>query len=137
MIRLLLLSIILLFVTSCAYNPYETRGQRTVKGVLLGAGAGGVIGHQKGKGLEGALIGGVIGGILGSLSYDERPKEHYQHNHNQQQDTILIRKRKVIVVEEEVPLHRETNTYYYDEHGNKIYVDKRGHRRRTYNPVTE
>ena len=43
MIRLLLLSIILLFVTSCAYNPYETRGQRTVKGVLLGAGAGGVV----------------------------------------------------------------------------------------------
>ena len=47
----------------------ESMGANTKKGAgiggLLGAVAGGVIGHQSGHGVEGALIGGTVGAIGG------------------------------------------------------------------------
>ena len=39
-------------------------------GSVLGAGAGAIIGHQKGKAGEGAAIGAVGGGLLGALAGD-------------------------------------------------------------------
>jgi len=43
---------------------------------LGGVAAGGVIGHQSGRALEGGLIGGVIGGLLErNRMYDDRPIE--------------------------------------------------------------
>lgn len=47
-------------------GPNETAGG--VAGALLGAAAGGIIGHQSGSGLEGAAIGGVLGSVLGSAA---------------------------------------------------------------------
>lgn len=39
----------------------------TVAGALIGAGAGGIIGNQRHRGLEGAAIGGVLGALAGSM----------------------------------------------------------------------
>jgi uncharacterized protein YcfJ len=39
----------------------------TATGALLGAAAGGIIGHQSGRGLEGAAIGAAGGGAAGAL----------------------------------------------------------------------
>ena len=50
----------------CAEN--KTRiGEGTGIGGLLGAAAGGIIGHQSGHGWEGALIGGAAGAAGGAL----------------------------------------------------------------------
>ena len=57
-----------LLLSSCVApyygGPNEAAG--SVAGTLLGAAAGGIIGHQSGYGLEGAAIGGVLGSMLGS-----------------------------------------------------------------------
>ena len=53
--------------------------QGAVKGGLLGAAAGGIIGHQSGRGLEGAAIGAgagaVGGGLLGSAQDEKADRE--------------------------------------------------------------
>jgi uncharacterized protein YcfJ len=51
--------------TSCASGPYAKQG--AVVGGLGGAAAGGIIGHQSGRGLEGAAIGGALGALGGAL----------------------------------------------------------------------
>ncbi len=54
-------------------GPNTQRGAAT--GALIGAAAGGVIGHQSGRGLEGALIGGAAGGGAGALYGNARDQE--------------------------------------------------------------
>ncbi|MDD3375477.1 MAG: glycine zipper domain-containing protein [Candidatus Omnitrophica bacterium] len=62
-----------LFLAVCIFVTIlvgcESVGENTKKGAgmggLLGAVAGGVIGHQSGHGVEGALIGGAVGAIGG------------------------------------------------------------------------
>jgi uncharacterized membrane protein YebE (DUF533 family) len=54
-----------LSLTSCASGPYAKQG--AVVGGLGGAAAGGIIGHQSGRGLEGAAIGGALGALGGAL----------------------------------------------------------------------
>jgi hypothetical protein len=45
-------------------DPIETGDERgEVSGALIGAAAGGIIGHQSGSALEGAAIGAAAGGI--------------------------------------------------------------------------
>jgi len=44
----------------------DANNSRMVEGGVVGATVGGIIGHQKGKTLEGIAIGGVIGAITGS-----------------------------------------------------------------------
>ncbi|HIG84109.1 MAG TPA: glycine zipper 2TM domain-containing protein [Verrucomicrobia bacterium] len=58
-------SIILLsiFTSSCA---------------LVGATTGAIIGHQSGKGLEGAAIGAVLGTVTGALLEDGKEKSRYK-----------------------------------------------------------
>ena len=59
----------------CATGQTTHTKEKAVVGGLLGAAAGGVIGHQSGRGLEGAAVGAaagsVAGGALGSAQ-DER-----------------------------------------------------------------
>lgn len=59
----------------CATGQSVHTKEKAVMGGLLGAAAGGVIGHQSGRGLEGAAIGAaagsVAGGVVGSAQ-DER-----------------------------------------------------------------
>lgn len=44
----------------------------SVGGALLGAAAGGIIGHQSGRGLEGAAIGGLLGALAGGSLQNSR-----------------------------------------------------------------
>ena len=51
-------------------NPYAPGASNiqkdTTTGAILGTVAGGIIGHQSGRGIEGALLGGGVGAIAGS-----------------------------------------------------------------------
>jgi uncharacterized protein YcfJ len=55
---------VLLVLASCAAGPNTQTG--AVIGALGGAAAGGIIGHQSGRGLEGAAIGGGLGALGGA-----------------------------------------------------------------------
>lgn len=65
-----------MLLSACANQQSSVRTkQGAVAGAAVGAAAGGIIGHQKGRGLEGAAIGGAVGAaggaVLGSAE-DER-----------------------------------------------------------------
>ncbi len=64
--RLIILTILLLFITSCAtMGEKETTG--TAVGVVVGVVAGAIIGNNTGLGTEaGAVAGGIIGGAVGN-----------------------------------------------------------------------
>lgn len=56
----------LIIACGCASSgPKQKTG--AVYGGLLGAAAGGIIGHQSGRGLEGAAIGGALGAVGGAM----------------------------------------------------------------------
>lgn len=62
-------ALFLCFILVCA--GCESMGEKTKGGALIGgivgAGAGGIIGHQSGHGLGGAAIGAAVGAISGGL----------------------------------------------------------------------
>ena len=66
-----------LALSNCAgpAGPNTQRGAAT--GALIGAAAGGIIGHQSGRGLEGAAIGAAGGGTAGALYGNARDQEQY------------------------------------------------------------
>ena len=60
-------------LVSCG-GPNSQTG--AVIGALGGAAAGGIIGHQSGRGLEGAAIGGALGGVGGAVVGDAQDKRN-------------------------------------------------------------
>jgi outer membrane lipoprotein SlyB len=71
----------LIFVGCESMGPKTKTG--AVVGGLIGATAGGIIGHQGGRGLEGAGIGGAVGAVTGGLvgsSMDQTDKQALQTN---------------------------------------------------------
>lgn len=54
-------------------------------GAVIGAGLGGIIGHQSGSGLEGAAIGAAVGTIGGGLVGQQKDKEMSSQQANQMQ----------------------------------------------------
>lgn len=67
-------------VASCG-GPNSQTG--AVIGALGGAAAGGIIGHQSGRGLEGAAIGGALGGVGGAVvgdAQDQRNADYYRRD---------------------------------------------------------
>lgn len=62
-----------LMLASCG-GPNSQTG--AVIGGLGGAAAGGIIGHQSGRGLEGAAIGGALGAVGGALVGDAQDKRN-------------------------------------------------------------
>ena len=66
-----------LALSNCAApaGPNTQRGARPA--ALLGAAAGGIIGHQSGRALEGAAIGAAAGGTAGGLYGNARDQEQY------------------------------------------------------------
>lgn len=70
-------------ISSCASGPNAQTG--TVLGALGGAAAGGIIGHQSGRGLEGAAIGAGLGGIGGNMIGNAQDQRNYQNYQYQQQ----------------------------------------------------
>jgi hypothetical protein len=86
-------------LSSCVVDPYNTGyacgpdagystgygprppAERTVTGALLGAAAGGIIGNQSGRGLEGAALGGLLGAFAGgALQNARQPRYHAVHD---------------------------------------------------------
>lgn len=59
--------------TSCQPQNYAQANAGT--GSVIGAALGGIIGHQSGKGLEGAAIGGAVGGAGGYMIGNEKDKK--------------------------------------------------------------
>jgi uncharacterized protein YcfJ len=59
-------------LSNCAQPTGPNTQRGAVTGGLLGAAAGGVIGHQSGRTLEGAAIGGAVGAGAGALHGNAR-----------------------------------------------------------------
>jgi len=59
--------VMVLLMGSCLFYGCTTTQKGAGLGTLIGAGAGAVIGHQSGRGAEGALIGGAAGAAGGAL----------------------------------------------------------------------
>lgn len=65
-------------LVSCSTGPNAQTG--TVIGALGGAAAGGIIGNQSGRGLEGAAIGAGLGALGGNMiggAQDQRNAQRY------------------------------------------------------------
>jgi len=60
------------------YGAYAPPAEGTVGGALLGAAAGGIIGHQRGRGLEGAALGGLLGALAGGTLQNSRQSYYHQ-----------------------------------------------------------
>lgn len=94
---------LMLFGTGCE-NRKTRAAEGAVVGSVLGAAAGGIIGHQSGSGAEGAGIGAAVGAISGAIigSQIERPQsqttsEAQPANPNQltQQEIVNLTKQGV------------------------------------------
>jgi 5'-3' exoribonuclease 2 len=64
-------------LTSCSNSPRARTG--TVIGALGGAGVGGIIGSQSGRGLEGAAVGAGLGALGGNLIGGSQDRENYDN----------------------------------------------------------
>lgn len=69
-----LLLILVLFSTGCASMGEKTKTGAVIGG-LVGAAAGGIIGHQDGRGVGGALIGGAVGAVGGGMIGNQMDKK--------------------------------------------------------------
>jgi 5'-3' exoribonuclease 2 len=67
----------ILSLANCAAPAGPNTQRGTATGALLGAAAGGIIGHQSGRALEGAAIGAAGGGTAGALYGNARDQEQY------------------------------------------------------------
>lgn len=75
-------------LVSCATGPNAQTG--AVIGALGGAAAGGIIGNQSGRGLEGAAIGAGLGALGGNAignAQDQRNAQYYNNNQYQRRPT--------------------------------------------------
>lgn len=71
-----LLAALTVGLASCSSGPNAQTG--TVLGALGGAAAGGIIGHQSGRGLEGAAIGAGLGGLGGNMIGGAQDQRNYE-----------------------------------------------------------
>ncbi len=76
--KLLLTALLTSTLVSCATGPNAQTG--TVVGGLGGAAVGGIIGHQSGRGLEGALIGGGAGALAGNAIGNAQDQRNYDNS---------------------------------------------------------
>ncbi len=80
--------------TSCTSGPNARTG--TAIGALGGAAAGGIIGNQSGRGLEGAAIGAGLGALGGNViggAQDERNARYYNRGYDRGYDRRYDRRR--------------------------------------------
>ena len=66
-VHLFIVGVFVFIVAGCAENRTRVAEGAGVGG-LLGATAGGIIGHQTGQGVNGALIGGALGAGAGAAT---------------------------------------------------------------------
>jgi len=80
---LIIVSALCAFSLSNCAEPAGPNTQRgAVTGGLLGAAAGGIIGHQSGRALEGAAIGGAAGAGAGAM-YGNAQDQEQRRRYNQ------------------------------------------------------
>ena len=80
-INLIVVSGLCAFGLSNCAEPTGPNTQRgAVTGGLIGAAAGGIIGHQSGRGLEGAALGGAAGAGAGALYGNAQDQEQRRRN---------------------------------------------------------
>lgn len=72
-------------LVSCATGPNAQTG--TVIGALGGAAAGGIIGNQSGRGLEGAAIGAGLGALGGNAIGNAQDQRNAQYRYEQGYDS--------------------------------------------------
>ncbi|MFA5005474.1 MAG: glycine zipper 2TM domain-containing protein [Candidatus Omnitrophota bacterium] len=94
--RLSLLLVVLTFilaVSGCQSNKTRVAEGAGVGGVV-GALAGGIIGHQTGSGVEGALIGGALGAGTGALvgSQINKPEQNTASTAVSAQNQVTVQK---------------------------------------------
>lgn len=70
-----------LAITGCQSMGEKTKSGALVGGII-GAGAGGIIGHQTGHGGEGAAIGAAVGALSGGLIGNQMDKKAKETNPN-------------------------------------------------------
>lgn len=74
-------------LVSCTNGPNARTG--TVLGALGGAAVGGIIGNQRGRGLEGAAIGAGLGALGGNViggAQDDRNSRYYDSRYDDRYD---------------------------------------------------
>ena len=64
-------------LSNCSAPAGPNTQQGAVTGGLLGAAAGGIIGHQSGRGLEGAALGAAAGGTAGAVYGNQKDRRYY------------------------------------------------------------
>lgn len=131
----LILAMLAMF-TSCQTSGRHngTVGPATKWGAVIGAGLGGVVGHNKGgKTAEGVGIGAGVGGGFGYVidlvtgNVPEPQPRPVVYTEVPRQDTIIIKKKKTIIVDVEVPVINEHKRFYWDN-GRKVYIDVNGNK---------
>ncbi len=70
-------AIVAISLSNCAAPAGPNTQRGAVTGGLGGAALGGIIGHQSGRGLEGAAIGAAAGAAAGGLYGNARDQEQY------------------------------------------------------------
>lgn len=70
-----------LALCGCQSTSDITPGTGAVGGGVAGAAAGGIIGHQRHRGLEGAAIGGAIGALSGTIIGLDRQEQARNPGH--------------------------------------------------------
>ncbi|TKB09350.1 hypothetical protein [Desulforhopalus sp. IMCC35007] len=58
-------------------NSYSYAGGSRVNGVIIGGGAGAVMGQAIGRNVESTLLGATVGGILGAVIATENSRNHH------------------------------------------------------------
>ena len=77
--QLLIISGVCSFALSNCTAPSGPNTKRgAMAGGLMGAAAGGIIGHQSGNALEGAALGGAAGAGAGAMYGNEQDKDAYR-----------------------------------------------------------
>lgn len=71
-------------LVSCTNGPNARTG--TIIGGLGGAAAGGIIGNQSGRGLQGALVGGGLGALAGNVIGGSQDQRNNNNRYNSRYD---------------------------------------------------
>ena len=97
-------------LTGCATGPDAQAG--TVVGGILGAATGGIVGHQSGRGLEGAATGGGLGAIAGNMfgNAQDTRRNSYPPAYRREPDYVVYPAPQRTVVYQAEPRHYHTTT---------------------------
>ncbi|WP_458777337.1 YMGG-like glycine zipper-containing protein [Desulforhopalus sp. 52FAK] len=108
----------------CLHNQAYA-GNRGVNGLIIGGGAGAIVGQSIGRNVESTIIGATVGGILGAVIASESGRGHHRPV------VIHERPRRHHVQYHHVPRHNPPRVVYSQSyrHGNKHYYKGQRHKK--------